>query len=170
MLNSVYYRIDGSSSLREKIRMGCFSRISPRPCTLLDGAEAHNPHYLTVGPVIAIEDHCLSDLSDILRDLFPWHCGRVQKKLWHVCAWSPLISHSGNTVFSYIQGFVMAERLALVKSAIVRLEWLHACKAWIVKARAAVSTIKYFGIERLYPHPSEVSYKVPGVGTSIPIG
>ena len=41
----------------------------------------------------------------------------------------------------------MVELLALVKTEVVRLESLHACKAWIAKAGAAVSTIKPLGIE-----------------------
>ncbi len=48
----------------------------------------------------------------------------------------------------------MVALLALVKTEVVRLESLHACKAWIAKAGAAVSTIKPLGIERPYPHPS----------------
>ena len=51
----------------------------------------------------------------------------------------------------------MVELLALVKTEVVRLESLHACKAWIAKAGAAVSTIKPLGIECLYPHPSVVA-------------
>ena len=64
----------------------------------------------------------------------------------------------------------MVELLALVKTEVVRLKSLHACKAWIAKAGAAVSTIKPLGIECLYPHPSVVAYKLPGVGPSPPIG
>lgn len=64
----------------------------------------------------------------------------------------------------------MVELLALVNTEIVRLESLHACKAWIAKAGATVSTIKPLGIECLYPHPSVVAYKLRGAGPPVPIG